>query len=60
MGLRGYKERIQLKENLSLLLCENFSLKQKKVREKLAEIVFETLDFSNFQFTDAASNILHS
>ena len=30
------------------------------MREKLTEIVFESLNFSNFQFTVPASNILHA
>ena len=41
-------------------MCENFSLQQKGVQERLAEIVFESLDFANFQFTVPASNILNA
>ena len=41
-------------------MCENFSLQQSVVKEKLAEIVFESQDFANLQFTVPASNILNA
>ena len=55
----NYGNELNTLEEPKLLLSQNLSHSKKEVREKLTSIVFETLDFAHFQFTQTPTNVLH-
>ena len=56
----SYGKELATFDEPKLLLVENLGHSKKEKHEKLASIVFESLDFAHFQFTQTPTNILRS